>query len=459
MFSSRPVSWALPLLLLAGPAAAQDLANRTLERSVDVVVVEGEEVGDPILGTPNDRIRLYACRGSFMIPILFQIDQKDPSGTYCWNQGPVRRRIQDNDEDRFDVNDELVFMVRDAGNRAQPGALRTVPGAADVQELRIVDPLDDSEAWVYVYTFRGFTPPRVNTRLVSIQISPHPTEEDALWHRWRGEYWEIHNLLSPSNAARSTHARLGDPAEEDLSRGRSMIDCTMARGEASFMWVTLVRHSEDIELQSGGRIQGPIRVIVESRLRVYLAMSFWIEAPDSYLILWPDRVSMPTNVSSPVNLDESDVSSYTLVWDMRSTTEGWQFYNSHNPDPVPLDGRMSEAERNLDTTYPDWNCIYGPEGGMMSKFVIPESMQRETNRLVWIDDADHRHDEVENMDFEDGAYGTNGYFVDLRGLPEGTYPGDYVVWYLPPGFQPGDEQGYLNAYDHPVRVEVSQPGQ
>ena len=52
--------------------------------------------------------------------------------------------------------------------------------------------------------------------------------------------------------------------------------------------------------------------------------------------------------------------------------------------------------------------------------------------------------------FEPGAVGLNGYFMDMQGLKEGMYSGDYAVWYLPPPFKQGDEVPYLREYDHPI---------
>ena len=152
---------------------------------------------------------------------------------------------------------------------------------------------------------------------------------------------------------------------------------------------------------------------------------------------------MPTNADNPVNLDTSDESSYTLCMDLNKAVvgQGWKFYNSYNPQPVLIDGKMSAAEQQLVKTYPDWNCVFHPTmGAMISKFVVPDFLgkKRKASKLLYIDDAQYeRPEDEEGIEFQPGAIGYHGYYMDMAGLKKGTYPGDYVVWYADPPFKPG----------------------
>lgn len=451
----------LLLLLLTAPVALaqQGLVEtpRTLTRTVDSVVIQGSATGQRILGAHKNLLRVYACKGGFMVPITFQIDERTASGGYCYDRGPQELRVQDEDRGKLDQNDELIVLAREVGDRASPQALRMVPGYAAVQEVELTDPLDGTKAWIYVYRFAPNLPipPKVDTDLVSFTRQQLEDDEEALC-TYRGEGFTFSNARSPLNSVRATNASL---RKADGTMSQSPIDCSFMRGVATFMWVEVVRHSADIKVQIGGWIDGPIRVVCQSVLKVYLALGFWVSTPDSYYILWPNKVTMPTNASCPVNLDQGGDSSYTLCWDMAKAARGWKFYNSHNPRPVDIDGKMDAAEKALDLTWPDWNCTYGPEGAMISKFVIPRNMVRPTNRLVYIDDATRGEEALEEgLEYELGSYGTNGYRVDLRGMREGTYPGDYVTWYLPAGFQHGDHVKYLNEYDHPIKATLGTGG-
>lgn len=470
--SRRPKPpWHLSLLarvLLASallPAAAQAQGNtllsaqRTLKRNVDTVLIKGEVLGKRILGAPKQLLRVFACKGGFMLPITYQLDERTRAGGYCYDRGPAALRVQDEDKGLVDGNDELLVLSREVGDRATAQALKLVPGYQAVQEVELTDPLDQTKAWIYVYRFPPGAPipPPVTTDLVSLTVQPSQDEDDEAVCTYRGEGFSFNNSRTPNNQVRATSATL---QRADGTWSPSPIDCSFMRGVATFMWVEVVRHSSDIKVQLGGWIDGPIRVVAQSQLKVYLALGFWATTPDSYYILWPNKVSMPTNASCPVNLDEGGDSSYTLCWDMARATRGWKFYNSHNPDPVDIDGVMSPEEKRLDLTWPDWNCVYGPEGAMISKFIIPSSMQRPTNRLVYLDDAAAGEEAVEEgLQFETGAFGTNGYRCDLRGMRSGTYPGDYLTWYLPAGFQQGDHVKYLNEWDHPIKATTGTIGE
>lgn len=448
------------LVAAASPAAAQAqaLAPRTLNRTVDTVVVPGRAVGTKMLGASISRLRVYAARGGFPVPILYQIDERNAAGTYCYDQGPADRRVRDEDRGQFDANDELVLLVRDAGERMDPMRYAMVPGHTAVQELELKDPLTGGLAWVYVFRFDGaLVPGRATGSLVALSSRVHD-QENRTW-TWQGERFLFNNDRSRKNAVRATFASFFEGQPDRL--GPNVIDSTIVRAVVSFMWVEVVRQSNDIRVELGAWLAGPIRVVAQNVLRVYLALGMWASAPDSYVILWPNKVSMPTNASCPVNLDQSGESSYTLCMDLAKQNKGWKFYNSNNPEPVDIDGRSSPGERNLNLAWPEWNCTFSPDdGAILSKFVIPQNMRRPTNRLVYIDDEYHRRPEdAEGVEFEPGAHGTNGYYVDMRGLKEGTYPGDYLCWYAAPPFAQGDHQKYLNEWDAPVEVRATAPQQ
>lgn len=446
-------AWLILLALgLLAPASARGKvrARRTLSRQVDTVVLKAEVLGQKILGVHKNRLRVYACRSGFMVPITFQLDERDAEGVYCYDQGPKDRRRIDADNGNVDANDELVVLAREAGDRAMPRTLAMVPNHAAVQEVTLRDPLDGTQAWIYVYRFdTSAVPGRTKDDHAGIEIKQLDDDEEAEYVWW-GDGFKFDNKRSPLNAVRATYAAF---QLDDGTWSENVFDCTWVKATVSFMWYTTIRKSDDVKVKIGGYIDGPIRVVAENQLQVHLALGFYVSAPASYVIMWPNRVSMPTNVSSPVNLDESDESSYTLCMDLSQKLEGWKFFNSHNPTPVEINGKLEDAEKKLDLTYPDWNCIFGPEGGLLAKFVIPkELVGRKTNTLYYSDDKTLVRDgDLEGLEFEDGTFGTTGFHIDMRGLKKGVYSGDYVVWYAK-GFKPGDEVAYLNEYDHPIEA-------
>ncbi|MBL4846677.1 MAG: hypothetical protein JKY65_14235 [Planctomycetes bacterium] len=449
-----PILVVLLLCAAALPADAQPSskkAPRTLTRSVDTVVLLGAALGKA-KGAHISQLRVYALHSGFLRPITFQIDERDQTGTFCWTGGAKDRRRVDFDRGKMDGNDELVVLARDLGDRALPIHIAMVVGAMGFQEVEITDPITKGKAWLYVFTFPPqIVPGRTAEDFTELRIKRHKNGEETYY--WFGETFMYNNDRSRQNAVRATFLGMGPSMTRDFRGTPNLLDSTQVRAVVSFMWITLVRQSNDITVDIGGVIDGPLRVIAENQLAVRLALGYWVKAPNSYLILWRNKMSMPTNANCPVNLDESDDSSYTLCVDLhKDNHKGFKFFNSHNKTPVVIDGKTSAAEKRLDMAYPDWNCVYSKNGGMLSKFVVPDFLRKKKrSKLVYIDDANYtRHEDEEGLEFQKGAFGYQGFHMDMRGLKKGVYPGDYVVWYLPPGFKPGQEQAYLDEYRKPL---------
>jgi hypothetical protein len=441
------------LLLLATPGRSQEA--RTLSRVADTVVVPGRAIGRPIVGAPLSRLRLYAARGGALAPILFQVDQRLPDGRYCYDQGPADHRLADDTPGALDEADELVLLARDAGDRLPPAQV-VVAGMAAARELELRDPLDGGRAWVYALRFDGPTVPPLapGGPLVWLTVRPHE-DDGAPTCSWRGETFVFDNGRARQNAVRLSSLRFVDAG---AVREPSLLDSLMIRAVATFMWVEVTRRSDDIRVHIGGWHAGPLRVIAEDCMEVYLALGLWASAPGSSIILTRDCVRTPTNVHCPVDLDASGTSEYTVCLDVARAARGWKFYNSNNPQPVDIDGRASAAERRLDRSWPAWNCVYGPEGAVISVFDPPQAMRRARNALVYLDDERRQpEDEGEGIDLEPGALGRHGFYVDIRGLAEGDYPGEYALYFAPAPFAPGDEASVLNQRLHPLEVRATAP--
>lgn len=435
----------------SGHSVAQ-APRRTLTRTVDAVVATGASIGTQLLGSPIDRLRLYAIQGGAAAPIRYQIDERNAAGEHCFDQGPVEGRVADEDGARLDPNDELVFMARDAGDRLQdPGCL---PAHAGRVELEVLDPLPGGgTAWVYLLRFDGAAPdPVQGPPLVSLSFRTGDDGESRTTV-WRGQRFELDNDQARKNAIRPTSLRFLAP---DGRPGADLLDSLQIRAQATFMRLEIVRLTDDIEVHIGAWRAGPIRVIARNSLEVYLALGVWVSTPDSTIVLWPDRLTMPTNVYSPVNLDQGGDSHYTVCLDLAPVAQGWRFHTARNRTPAAIDGKTSQSERALDRSWSDWTCVHGPEGAILARFVLPDGMRHPTNELVYEDDERRRlPEETDGVEFHEGARGTHGFKVDIRGLKAGTHRGEYTLWYLPGPFAPGDERKYLDAVEHPLQLRAT----
>src|SRR5262249_49644891 len=143
-------------------------------------------------------------------------------------------------------------------------------------------------------------------------------------------------------------------------------------------------------------------------------------------------------------------SYYNLPIDLSTRAKGWKFFNDKNPDPVDIDGRMDDREKKLDTRFPSWNCAYGPEGAIITRFVLDPRTVRPSNKLFYLDDLKQ---EIE-PEFEPGSWGTFGYHVDLSGLKSGLYSGDYIIFYCAAPFTKGDEKKFIATLDSPLKRTI-----
>jgi hypothetical protein len=439
LFAASAAAACVAAALLLGVAQGETLRARTLTRTEDWVIVQGKEL-PRLLGTHKDKLRVYALKNGLLCPIPYQIDERRPDGAYCFDQGPPDRIVKDVDDGLVDDNDELVFMAKDAGDLAGPGSFP--PGATGMHEIELKDPVTGLVAWVYVFRFDD-PPPRSPKRYAWIETLADGT---TVWH---GERFLADNSKSTWNACRLTSLKFAQPGdkEPDYSKCTNMVDCSKVTLQIKKYFMTFHKDSSEFRVGIGGYINGPVRVVGQSLMEFYFAVGIWLKAKDSYVMLYPNACAMPTNVDNPIDIsDTAGASYYKLLCDLSQRAKGWKFYNSRNPVPVDIDGHMDANELKLDKRWPDWNCVYGPEGAIINRFVLDPRAVRDSNELYYLDDL-----RVEDPpEFEPGAWGTFGYKLDLSGIKSGYYSGDYLIWYAAAPFALGDEKKFINVVDHPL---------
>ena len=429
----------IALWALSPVARAETLATRTLVRTEDWVIVQGSEL-TRLKGTHKDKLRCYALRNGAMLPIPYQIDERKPDGTYCFDCGPPERRIKDDDDGLVDDNDELVFMAKDAGDLSGPASYP--PGNTGVQEIELKDPATGALAWVYLCRFEQ-PPERSTKKYAWIEKLQDGT---TVWH---GERFLADNSKSIWNACRLTSLKFAPAGvdDPDWSKCVNCVDCSKVTLQVKKYFVTFHKDSSEFRVDIGGYINGPVRVVGQSLMEFYFAVGIWFKAKDSYVMLYSNACTMPTNVDNPVDIsDTAGASYYKLLCDLSTRVKGWKFYNSWNPNPVAIDGKMDQSEKKLDKRWPSWNCAYGPEGAIINRFVLDPRAVRDTNELYYSDDLTAE----EPPEFEPGNYGTFGYKLDLAGVKSGLYSGDYLIWYCAAPFQHGDEKKFVDIVDHPL---------
>lgn len=115
---------------------------KTLDRNLEPVVIKGTQL-NALLGSPLQQLFVYTFTGSGLggqIPL--QIDEVNANGSYVSSE-----------DNLLDLNDEVVFMAKDTGNRANDlNLLTALPiSLTSWYELEIRDPVTPSKkGWAYL---------------------------------------------------------------------------------------------------------------------------------------------------------------------------------------------------------------------------------------------------------------------------------------------------------------------
>lgn len=417
------------LVGLPSTRAHDPAAKKTLRRAGDSVVIEGSRF-PRLKGVHKDRLRLYAVREGKLTPIPFQVDERTPELNYCWTEGPDP--VKDVDEGLIDDDDELVFMARDAGDQA-PDDLAAPPGAGARVEIELSDPKTGERGWAYAFAFpdaSGPPPPRSDVHYVSVA-------RDNGGATFSSETFEIASPSSAGTTGRPEHVRLRAPGGQ-LTR-EVLRHAARARFHASYLFVHVDRDDAEARVSLGtSYIPGPVRIVAPVALEAYLVWGNWVTAVRSVLFVYRDRWEQRTRFSVPVNLDSSERSYAWLALELAPGLEGYSFANDRNPRPVPLSEGLGRAR--LDASFPSWNAVFGPEGGVVTRLRLDPRLASQRNSLF-----------VEEASGESGAH--VGFQVDLTGLRKSDEGAPYAVDYsaaFVPGYRPGDEAGLVDEGDAPL---------
>jgi hypothetical protein len=198
-------------------------------------------------------------------------------------------------------------------------------------------------------------------------------------------------------------------------------------------------------------ITGPVRVI--RRLEQFFKLPFDLRGMKSLtdLHLYESLTIVPAEINVPGGVDA--IISSGQAWfgaDLAPNAIGSLFRNSENLEPLIIDGRMSEMERQFSPEPDTWRVIYGHGGAMLIRGVysvqdpeVAEFHQR------YVDDVSV----VDPPERYEGSMGIVKTEMVSRKPKAGHYTMLMEV-YFPPNYRPGDEAACLNVRDRPLRIHI-----
>lgn len=449
---------ALALCLLLGPlsAAAVSESAATLQRRYDTVIIRGEDLA-PFLGAPADLLRLYSFRKDGLHPLPFQVDERDADGEFVFNSGP--QASEDSDGGDLDYNDELVFMARDAGDRATAGT-PWPEGTRQWAEIELSAPLARSQrAWVYLFSFAGEPPARSDGDYVRYD----PQTERIFSDHYGLGYREGMSLYTDLFYPEAGQAGGG-------SMGPDLLDRVKVRIVVKFFFNVLkVRKTEeDFHAEVVAWKDGPVRVLrnAQNFVRILFNLSsasvFSVSEYYPYYMFTPLRVTVPFDLKWVFSRFGISDWHWYFYGDLPGL-EGGLFYSNRNREGIPIstDRSMDWYNDRFDTSRLVWG--YATKEGVGTWFcnmVIPDSTYQFVKLHLNIDRAGSYPPEDIPGEVAGGAM-TSFKTIDpflWDSISSGTYQLGLETFFAPPGLKPEGVREWLDIREFPVLSEITRSG-
>lgn len=364
--------------------------NPAVSRALEPVTLTGGDVVN-LFGKPVDELFLFAYKNEGWQQIPVQIDEVTISGDYTSFENGI-----------LDNNDEIVFMVIDAGYQAPAGMPidQILPTSAKWYELEVTDPTSPTnKSWTYLVHSTELT--TLNTDYVDF---------NPLTRRLHSEVYE---LGFPPFRYGADYLALGDGVDI-LDRTKSYLDCNLAACPITEETMPFLPNHHVTK-------DGPVRVILhQNRLFAYGSMISWTK---------PYTIPIGLNGSARTSTDFNQAASGSTYYNA-AVPEGIVVDGS--PDLVPAEPVSAWWQLSTDTgTIIQVNDV-AVIGGTPSNFYIDDAS------LDQDDTGDQQH------------FGDTGIAVNF---PNRNFD-HHFIFYMLPDRQPNVGATYATFFSQPLQVSA-----
>jgi hypothetical protein len=419
---------------------AADNADRTLNRSEDPVVVTADQL-EALQGQTIAGLALLRWQNGGFEPIPFQVDERNPAGDFCFDQGPKANAKECNG--LLDGKDELSFMAADAGGRAPAEAARPA-GAGKSAELELDDPVAGGKAWVYLMAFAA-NPPRSKADYVK-----HELKDGRNWVLT--DRYQFAEIVSEAYFDRFMMREADgswSPNLVDQIKGRS--DMKAAHGMISFRILDRSTRSDCTAWKDG-----QVRVIhhMEGYLKAGGPLKIGKAAGGANNVFYRNYFYTPIFFGLPFKpgtfLSEFDM-YYVIDWN--PATAGMHYFDPVNRKGATLDGHMDADELKLDTEtpHPYW-ALTGTPGSILVRMMAPDKWSKVVSLKLYYVDDDSKRDDPDNFP---GQRETGFKLAGIKDVEKGLV--QYSLHYFVPAgpINPDNVKPIMDIIDHPLRVKTS----
>lgn len=321
---------------------------------------------------------------------------------------------------KFDVDDELVFMARDAGDRidriipvGEPEGVLADSGV----EVEVVD--GDEKGWVYLFrsTEDGGLKPGAGVDLVGYDLVFDPPIDYKEEYPFIGKgscgdavcdppILEDSKVTSPHYERHFSARWVTDSLKllTEGSSGQDILDIAQDR----FAPGVCGRHVLTFSTSEGAfitNIDGPVRAI-----RSYMGANSGPLTQRTHLFY--DRVEVVQTF-----LRVHPIPAIMDLMDYATDATGMTYYNEHNEGGVAIDG---QPDPGFDDAAYSWELVSGPHGSVVN--LIDWRFSQDLNtKAYWEDKAVNPTDQCSESNLldhpDDSAFGTSGLWI-ISAIPD-----------------------------------------
>ncbi len=403
---------------------------RSVNASVLPVIVKGSQV-PALLGAPVVNFSGVACYGDAIRPVTVQVDEVNLENRVT-TPDPKSRLAKDDQPGILDTNDELLFMLKDAGNACPPEKLARARGT--LAEVKLT--AHHLKEPVYVYVLAGDTAVAPGQPLVRFD-----SEQQIAW---AGGYSWGYDKNQPFMTNRMVFSDMRDRGQEDvLDRLKVRIN-VKSLGSLISMKIT----EDNITSVVDGLKAGPLRVTREHTIKIHSVPGFEITALVAFQHferLWRANVRILMPKSAAMFVSSMDVAFLHDFTDLR----GIRLATSALPAGTLIDGKMLDAEKTIEFGPDPWYFVSGNGANQITTIDLDPSLKLKTS-VVFIDDPDYA-DPPESVK---GGLPSVGYqYTGWENLEAKTYTFGANIAFLS-GFPEGGGAGYYKVLRAPIKIET-----
>jgi hypothetical protein len=371
----------------------------TLNRDRDPLVLTGSSLPH-LIGTDPDLIVAYRYDGGWLrIPV--QIDERavvdfgtiygsDPSGYTVLTYTDTSTFTGPDPDTTFDLDDELVLMVKDAGPEASASA---EPGGAisgSGVELTITHSLSADTAYAYLFVSDGSIGQWTGPHPVAYTFTLLSGDYKTTYNTMAGPNPEDTDIVTAAYAVHFSDRWIRD--EMTVTKGGATGIDILDRHRSLFAPGDCARSEDTFSAGEGAFIinrEGPVRA-----LRGYVGCN---SGPTTYRIhaFYEEREDILTA------LRVHAIKGIIDFYDYSPQAAGMTYYNDLNMSGVTIDG-------NPDTVVPGevtWDMVTGTQGTVVHTLAINTDIPAFDYSSYYCDDSTPPYTQCTGDDYEYGASG------------------------------------------------------